>query len=481
MTSMKSKSLIQIMFFVFAIGLGGVANAQLLTPTGGLLGPPSAGAGFPAAYTDGAGVSLGLCLDPVCLPELEPGGAIAEAIYYSAEASINGPNGELFLDIIAVEAFPDTEVVPPVPTVVNAERIRLRNLVVPGTYTITTPFGTQTAVVGPDLADVDVEVANPAVGPDFNFLAAGPITLFASNGSGTGLAAGDFFGNGVSEQPLTGVGFGTGTNFFRVQGPDGIDITQNNFVVAGQIFAPVVAGPFQLDRATLSRSAAGDQLDVFVTAPIGTTGLSASALPAFPSTPMVGDASGRFFASIAGNIGAGAPPAIVTVTDNVNTVLAPINDLVTISKADYIPAIQTLLVVASSSVAGAGLTAEGFGPLTGGSLTQNVPVPPGSVTVVSSLGGAAQQPVSIITGGAAGITVTRATFVNRTGRLSVSGRGPRGAPITILGPAGQIANVNSSATGAFRFTGPANLGGGNTLTVFSNDGSFAAGVPVIVR
>jgi hypothetical protein len=484
MTISKKLFLIPILVLGLVLGLGGAAKAQQPLTPGALL-TLGVGAGFPESYTDNSGVVLGLCLDEVACAAEIVGGVLGEAIYYAAEAAMEGPNGELFLDIIAVEAFfgePVVEGDPAPRTVANAQRIRLRNLVVQGTYTVTTPFGIFDFVGGPG-ADIDEEIPiNDALEPDFVFGAAGPILLYASNGTGTGLAAGDFFGDGVTEAPLAGVGFGTGTNFFRVQGPGGIDVTQNNFVVAGQIFAPIVDGGIVVNRATLSRSTAGDQLDVFVTAPIDTTNLSASALPAFASTPLLGDGSGRFFASIVGNIGVGAPPAIVTVTDGTNTVLAPVNDLVTITKADYIPAIDTLLVVASSTMAGATLTAEGLGTLTGGSLVvQNLPVPPASVTVVSSAGGAAQQPVSIISGGAAGITVTRATFLNRTGRLTLSGRGPAGAQVTILGPAGQIAAVNAGATGAFRFAGPANLGGGNTLTLFSTGGAFAAGVPVIVR
>jgi hypothetical protein len=202
-------------------------------------------------------------------------GTIAEAPYYAASAEIDPleppfiptPNGERFIGVFAVEALGG---LPPPGPVSNSIRIRLRNLVVAGDYTVTTPVGqfVLTAIADANGAIQDINFIFPVPGelstvgeglttdvPPFSGALAGPVQLFLSNGTGPA----GFFGDGVTPARLPGVlnTVAAGAqNIFRIVGPagSGIDVNTADFVVEGKAF---VLAPPQQTIATFTRDAAG--------------------------------------------------------------------------------------------------------------------------------------------------------------------------------------------------------------------------------
>jgi hypothetical protein len=89
-----------------------------------------------------------------------------------------------------------------------------------------------------------------------------------------------------------------------------------------------------------------------------------------------------------------------------------------------------------------------------------------------------------VSGSTGDITVTRANFSTRRQRLTISGRGPGGAGLTVIGPNGQIGGadfIRVNPRGSWRASATTNLPPGATLTIFSGTGSVVTGVPVTVR
>jgi hypothetical protein len=230
--------------------------------------------------------------------------------------------------------------------------------------------------------------------------------------------AADYIGTLNFVNPLTGgpdhavKGSPCGTNYFRIDGPNiggpGVNSVQTDlFAVTGKVFnGASLPTPLNIDQVTYSRSTSG-RVNVFATAPTqAVVSFSGSAnLPAGPQ-PMTGDGSGRFFGSAALTPNATTLPAEVTVTannaavdpDNLPTdIVAPLVDLVTITRADYDYASGDLTIEAHSSDLLAPLTLSVLGQnLTGGALTTNVTVAPPTVTVTSTAGGSATIPVTVI-------------------------------------------------------------------------------------
>jgi hypothetical protein len=437
---------------LLAGGLAPSAHAQLAA-----VGPVDVATGFPAFYGDLQGFQLGLCdvFDPN-LPESPPcagtelidpnggfvAGNIGEALYYGLGASIEGPNNELFLFISGIEAAGDGGEI-----VFNLVRLRLRLLQVAGNYSVQTPFGNFGPFAGGPGNDIDAEVAVPGVAPDFAGALNGPVNIFLENGTGfTDPNTGDvFFGDGVTEAPITTAGF-VGTEF-RVIGPGGINVATTNFVVEGKV-ANFVPPTVVVNRATYERGAAGSgQVDVFASGPANAV-LTVSGT-GIPSAPMTGSAIGaaaNFFASIPVPAPF-TPPLTITVTDSSVNPPAPANalllDVVNVTKAVYNKTSETLSIEAVSSDQGAPapiLSADGFGALLGGSLVVSpVAVPPAKVTVVSSKGGADSKVVQLIS---EVLTINRATFNRTARRWLISGTS------TIAGPGNTITlHLGNSALG----------------------------------
>lgn len=421
---MQSKKLLIVLVAALAV-LGMVRPSQAglnaVDP-----GPYVAGFGFfPQYYQDTHGVALDLCLSeavglngPMCIllanpgvfdPALAtvfPGNFPDESFWFAADATIATAAVPRLVYVAALEAAFASG------AVVNGDQIsfaRIRivaTLNTPGTYVVTHPYGQEVFEV-PTVGNRaiaftrDIGVATNVftgalkgdVGP-FLTRAAGLITV--------GLE--QFIGDPNVTQAVVGSPFGT--NFLRVEGPGGIDITQPLFTLAGKVSAVPLPTPVVIDRASYSRNATQTQVDVFVSSPPTATLTFAQATGAI-GVAMGGDAIGRFFGQATNVLVPPADLSAVTITANnpTNTpTVSPataLTDVVSIVKAEYSASAKELLIQATSSDEKAPPTLSyGLTPLLAGALqsitVSGVIVPPAKVTVTSSAGGSDTEDVVIL-------------------------------------------------------------------------------------
>ncbi len=295
--------------------------------------------------------------------------------------------------------------------------------------------GALTSAIGPFLTPVDA-AGNPLA----------PVGI-----PGAGGVNNDFFlTDGVTPVQVTGSPFGT--NFFRVcvDTPGGLDgagtacMETNLFTVIGKMHQGAIGSPLTLDHATYARSTGSTpHVDVFATAASG-PGTAAPSLSfgdaagtnLMPSTLMNGPtALGQFYGQSIPT-SARALPAAVIVTNMADippsSVTRSLVDEVTITQASYDPASGTVTITATSSDKGdtgapaipppqlfaLGLPgsagSEPLLPVLGSLdpaeqqilyqippiLPPGGPVPPFSVTVISSAGGQDSEDVTTVAGAA---------------------------------------------------------------------------------
>ncbi len=361
-----------------------------------------------------------------------------EGFWASAETSIALPGGGLALMVSAVEAaflpdFADGNQFP-------FTRLRLRiDIPQDGTYVVTHPWGQISYnITGaannrdindsfdiPFVADEvgyqgrigpiltwDTFPGDPLLdqfGPPFTFTP--PFGTVGPDGSA------DYIGTLNFVNPATGgpdhrvKGSPCGTNFFRIEGPNiggpGVNSVQTDlFTVTGKVFnGASLPTPLDVDQVTYSRSSVG-RVNVFANAPTKAD-VSFSGGASLPAgvQPMAGDGSGRFYGGVS-LPDATTLPADVTVTannaaidpDNLPTdIVAPLVDLVTITRAEYDYATGDLTIEAHSGDLLAAPTLSALGQsLTAGVLTTNLTIAPPTVTVTSDAGGSATIPVTVI-------------------------------------------------------------------------------------
>ena len=419
---------------------GGVSYGALSA-----VGPTSAQTNFPLYYTDSNALALELCLippdagppcffDPVVAGNIlsETTGFGGEGFWFLADSQIDsgGVTGTLVLAIEAAYGAGDPEP----GTQISFARVRVR-VEVPdgtsgGTYTITHPYGAKTYADIPACDDpgktcrlindtIDVGVGEGvftgalggAIGP---FLTMDPTDV---NYAAISAAWPGYIGDSTTAVKVLGSLFNT--NYFRIEGPDGIDIQQDLFTLIGKIFTGNVPTALKIDRATYTRSAVPDNpghVDIFATsAPLAVVNGSGAGIT---STPLTGDGAGNFYIHIP-LTSATTLPAMLTVTaDNsaneptnlITNQFAPLTDFVTISRAEYSISCGKLVIDAVSSDQLAPLpqlSAAGLGVLFPGTPMQrlvvatvgNPPVavvPPSEVTVASAKGGSEKKVVSIV-------------------------------------------------------------------------------------
>lgn len=278
---MTTRTLTWMLAAVFFAGLAAVATparAELFvaSPTA----DPVAGSPFPQWYQDFAdpaasvdanpdygigpnagGLKLELCLDEngLCLLELPtPGAAVAfpanfgpEVFWFAGGASIPNPNGLADL-VLAIEgAFDNEDPLTGNPVVFGRVRIWV-DVDIPGTYTVTHPYGVEVfnvETVGPgrdinfsdDFGAADINNFNVVLGSNVgSFLFWNtelPVTTAATPGA---FYIGD---PGLDHQVL---GSPLGTNFFRIEGPPGSNlggspaapniIQTDLFSISGKVF-----------------------------------------------------------------------------------------------------------------------------------------------------------------------------------------------------------------------------------------------------
>lgn len=348
-----------------------------------------------------------------------------EAFWFTADGAIvDAARGIDLTYVSAVEAaFSGGE--PVEGDQISFARIRIRvDVPTAGTYVITHPYGVDVFNVDtPGRRAInmtrDIGIGSPKtydgalkgdVGP-FLRSVNGPYT---ETNPVTGSAE-QFIGDPNLSEAVTGSPFNT--NFIRIEGPNGIDLTTTAFAVSGKLSTVVRPTPMITQRSTYSRKA-GDsapvaQQDVFVLAPPppGTVALTSNN-PVLNLTELNG--TGSWYAQSSTN--PSLPTTLQLTADNhvaipsstPTTLSMPLSDLVVIQRAEYSLNSGQLTIEASTSdetsppvltaTSGSGAA---IGALSGdGALkilaTGISPIPPAKVRVTSSNGGTDTEEVVIL-------------------------------------------------------------------------------------
>jgi Big-like domain-containing protein len=511
---MDSKIKVRAGVALVALALGTISiSANAVLERVGPINPAPTHAGLPSWYQDTTGLALEFCAPTsqaevdagMCLvgpaevpnfPEFFPGNFFDEHFYYDASTLLTPATGGRIVLVLAVEA----NAVAPGDQVVFARiRTRFDGVPVTGKYRFIHPYGDETfdgAAGGRIFVTDDMGIGsplvftellksrlgpflvpsvtaggaelppfvNPAI-PGKLYLAdpgrSGPVTgSQATNPNEPGLAPGTFIPRSSTDPNATASAV-RNQNIFRVEGPlgsgiggPGVDfIETENFGLIGRIYTGPIAGRVDVNRASKTRKATGQQtLDVFATGSATTQGrippqprpaavlpsLSffdapcASALDAngFPVPPysaptsanetsmLIDAANGMYWAQIASTAPTAIPTAVCVKDNNArdalgnlvpNYVPRNVADVVTITQAAYDPVAQTLTVAATSSdelglpvlTLAYGITGAGvLDATTGQVVVPSVLVAPDKVKVISSEFGVKDEQVRTSAGAA---------------------------------------------------------------------------------
>ncbi len=399
-----------------------------------LTGPVSAATGsFPTYYQDTNGLALDLCLPAVgperasgmcILADLpSPNAAITfptnfpdESFWWMGDGSLILPDGSEALLVMAMEAAFANEVPIAGDQVVFA-RIRVR-FVAPttGHYTVTHPYGVEEfdAVAGERVFFTDDH--GVLCGSDFSCAANGRIGPFLRpsgqlGGGGEPLPPVTVDGKTYIADPgveTTVTGSPHDTNFFRIEGPDGV--SENDlFTVMGRVHTDPLPSNTNVESATYSRSANGDSVQIDVHAKsVKALGEPVQKLKLFgegiPGTSLVKNSnnSTQFYGQLA--LDTSNIPAEIYLSDLNETpnriFTANLVDHITVKQAVYDGVSQTLHIEAESSdkksddlpiLSAQGSDGASYGQLVNG--VKDVPsvsLPPAKVIVRSNKGGRAE-------------------------------------------------------------------------------------------
>ncbi|HZW24324.1 MAG TPA: Ig-like domain-containing protein [Gallionella sp.] len=528
---------------------------------------PSIG-GFPTWYQDTSGLTLEFC-DPKnplevaggwCLllpanvptvPEVFPTSFFNEHFYHAANALMTAANGGKAVLVLALEgAFATGPAIPGDQITFARIRARLTNVPVSGTYRVIHPYGEEliTAVAGGRIFYTqDVGIGAPG---DFSGALTsrlGPFLLPAATPGGVELPAvagpaGLYIADPIRVGPVTGstlpdftdsTGVLRNHNIFRIEGPagsnlggQGIDfIETTGFSLMGRVFTGTLPGRIDVKRASYTRDATGQKVDVFATA-FGTiqARLPATLPPApvvpqlsFYDAPCAGTAdpvTGAILPPYSAPTGAvqttmlsdgsdfwgqaqpAVLPAEVCVLDsaardalgNPVPVFAPkqVTDAVTITAANYDKVAQALSVAAVSSDTSVPPTLTlAFGTrlvdlVAGQASVAPLAAPPSRITVRSSALGtndfqvSTGAPVAAAPGTAPviGSTPVLAATDGQAYSYSVTATDVNGGPLTFTldqAPAGMTISAAGTLGAAVAWTPTAAQVGTQTVTVRATD------------
>jgi len=432
-------------------------------------GPYTAATGFfPQWYQDTEAVALDLCLSKTlssqvppavppadmctllpnpgvfddALPIVFPTNYPDEGFWFTGDAAIDAttvpdPQGITLTYVSALEAAFGGGVPAPGDQISFA-RIRIRvDVPVAGTYTITHPYGVYTQFVAtPGIKAInttaDIGIGAPG---DFTGALTGPIGPFLQSVNGpyhetnpdTGVLETfigdpnvstdpefvDALGNPIAPLLVQGervTGSPFGTNYVRVQGPGGIDVRTDFFIVSGKLFQATLPTPLTVERASYSNTLLGNfgffETDVFALAP-STATLTFADIAL--KTTLMDDLDGNSAFYGYDNRTLGVPLSAIDVTamnppGNLDTTIpGSLLDLVTINTATYSLSTNELTVEAASSdeINTPVLTLEGTGLTGAGAAGVSFPpvlltIPPATVTVSSANGGSDTETVVLI-------------------------------------------------------------------------------------
>ncbi len=552
----KVKASVRAVALAFALGTTSFSANAVLERVGPTNLAPSVG-GFPSWYQDTSGLTLefcnpknqaevdgGWCLllpGDVNVPEVFPTNFFDEHFYYAADAVASTANGAKALLVMAVEsAFAVGPAIAGDQITFSRIRVVLNPVPATGTYRIIHPYGEETidAVAGDRIFFTeDIGIGAPG---DFSGALnsrLGPFLLPANTPGGAELPAtagpsGLYIADPGRSGPVTGsslpnfidsTGASRNHNIFRIEGPAGsglgvdpttgasVDFVETtNFSLMGRIMTSALPGRVGVDRASYTRDATGQKVDVFATAFPTTQGRLPTQLKPAPIAPQLtffnapcagtsdpitgeilppfsapaGVAETQMFATGGihwGQIQPAAIPSAVcvkdgTVRDATGAIIPSyvpklVTDEVQITQALYDPSTGTLTVAATSSdtVAPPVLTlAHGtfLGDLVNGQISvPGIIAPAERIHVLSSYLGDTEHKVS--TGFAAAGAPTPAgipvaandayTFVEDTGAQSLA----------------VLANDNNAVGGTVTLTsaprlGTATVGAGGVVTYTPN-------------
>jgi hypothetical protein len=431
----KKKHLLRAGVLALALGTMSFSANAVLERVGPINSAPSVG-NYPAWYQDTTGLALEFC-DPqnqaevdggwclllpadVTVPEVFPTNFFDEHFWFAADAVMDTASGSKALLVLAVEAAFVGNVVPGGQIAFSRIRVRLNDVPVTGTYRFIHPYGeeVQQGVAGDRIFFTDDFGINCAPGQFHCAMDSrlGPFLLPSDTPGGaelppvTGPVAGKLYiADPARSGPVTGsplpnfidsTGASRNHNIFRIEGPPGsglsVDpatgvlrdyIETTDFTLMGRIYTGTIPGRVDVSRASYTRKAAGQKLNVFATGSVTTQGrLSAQPRPA-PVWPILSffdapcasglDASGNpvppysapggaietsMFASDGlywGQTSPAAIPSAVCVKDssardasgNLVPTFSPrvVTDEVTVTQAAYDASAGTLTVKARSS------------------------------------------------------------------------------------------------------------------------------------
>jgi hypothetical protein len=439
---MRTIALLRLAAATAVLVSSGTAQAVLLDH-----GPADPTLVFPIWYRDTNGLPLKQCLSQTRSPNTAAAGApmcfaanpdpagfpgnVGPEVFYSDLTAVFTNAAFKARYIAAVEA---TYIPGPTPlhgTETVFARIRiLLNTTVGGDYKVTHPYGVEFFPgVGTGkraiffTSDVPVgttmnfeAVLQGQVGPFPQWDVLNPGETLTIPNPATGVTE-VFVGDPNFDHTFTGSPFGT--NYIRIDGPPGsnLDGAGNDFVllttasVVGQKYTAPIPTPTTIKRATYSRDPVKNVVgvDVFATSAPGNTLILTGVN--IPSVQMTGDATGHYFAHVEMPATL-APPASIQVQVNNTTsvptaiVQAALVDELTIGTATYDTLTSTLTVAATSSdqiPPGPLLSVDGplGGLMTAGAYSKVLPagtLPPRNISVQSSAGGVAREPVAVLTG-----------------------------------------------------------------------------------
>ena len=441
------------------------------------VGPIDETNGFPLWYKDTSGQRLELCLDandPYCImgavptpgqPLVFPTNFPDEAFWSMADSTLatDGGGGSAIL-VTGLEAAFAADVAPG--QQISFGRIRLRvagaGLQDGATYTITHPFGVDTAVAGPGQGNAAGVSRQINVTEDIGDLAGGS-TFEAALGSRPApflkwdptiapAAPLGHLGDPTVDHEVTGSPYGT--NIFRIEGPAGSFtgspnlcadpalgdsttatddcIETNLFTVMGKT---ATRAGVQVTKAVTTKDGAGNLIDVFAKSEPGQTLVITGTGVA--ATAMREDGNGGYYGRIRVDGDAPADLAVTNTTDNPTTVdhVEQFGDKVHVNSAIYDNDTKSLIVLAQSGDPAATLTLTGYPSAvqdTSGTsqrfTVSGLNAPPADVMVTSSKGGSdgddvviagaaftAQQVVAAITADATEVSVGQKVTLDGTG------------------------------------------------------------------
>lgn len=423
---------------------------------------PTLGHGFPLWYRDTNRVPLQLCTDRdsgMCLtaepfpllPQRFPDNMGDELFWWAGDAAMTVPQqGALDRDggallVMAIEAaFSTGNVVPGAQVSFARMRIRI-DTPYAGEYLVTTPYKQFTFNVAADVVGDGINFTEDiglAEGGVFTGALKGSIGPFLYCTNAPIVVNGkSYLGNPGNECTVRGSVFPSPenpTNYFRVQGPNGLDLRTDLFTIMGQLYTDPIPTPLTVDRVSYSRDSSGVRVSAFATTqPLSNQSMPTAAFPGnfaltgtpstlevtAPGIPAIATATnspadGKFFGQSRLFADPGLLPATVQVTNTADTPQtvreAPLVDDVVIDTAVFTPADRKLVVRARShdSVANPVLslffpgmespvgTVDGYltvaFPFTDSTVTpaRTYQIPPEKISVVSSLGGSDSSAVT---------------------------------------------------------------------------------------